>query len=498
MAIPTQAGPITSQPLRLLIVEDSPADAELSLAVLRHAGYVITYDLVDSFALYEQALARANCDLILCDHNLTSWTGMDALATVRRTGRDIPFIVVTAVLGDEAAVEYIKQGATDYVLKDRLTRLPSVVDRALREKASREDIARFQDEILRTKIEWELTFDAVPDMVLLLDGECRIQRINCAVTQFTKLELPDLINRRCYEVLSCATQAPPGCPHERMLQTGHEERGEIVDHPRSGLAVEATVSPLWERNGNMRGCVCVLRDITERIQAMDALRRSQTELRALTAQLISAREDEGKRLARELHDDFCQRMAALIMEVAVFRQQLAPLSLPVNDSLQLIEGEIGEFTRDLQQFSHQLHPSILDCGLMAAVRAECAAFSKRHGVATDVLSHNVPDSLPGELSLNVYRIVQESLWNIAKHAHAREVRLNLSVMGGELVLAIEDNGKGFDPDEIKGRGGLGLVSMEERARLIRGNFLVESQPGKGTRVKIRVPIPPQDSGAVRL
>jgi DNA-binding NtrC family response regulator len=185
--IAREASPIASPPpLRVLIVEDSTADAELAVAVLKRAGYPLAYDLVDSPMPFEQKLKEARYDLILCDHNLITWTGMEALQTVRRMGKDIPFVLVSAVLGDEAAVEYIKQGATDYVLKHRLDRLPVVVGRALKEKAHREEEARFQETIVAAKREWELTFDAVPDMVLLIDQECRIQRANRAVAQFAK------------------------------------------------------------------------------------------------------------------------------------------------------------------------------------------------------------------------------------------------------------------------------------------------------------------------
>ena len=124
--------------LRVLIVEDDAADAELAMSVLKRAGYPLAFDVIDSATDFEERLAHADYDAILCDHNLGAWTGMEALEILKKSGKDIPFLVLTAVLGDEAAVEYVKRGASDYLLKDRLERLPVALSCALRDKANRE------------------------------------------------------------------------------------------------------------------------------------------------------------------------------------------------------------------------------------------------------------------------------------------------------------------------------------------------------------------------
>jgi signal transduction histidine kinase len=155
--------------------------------------------------------------------------------------------------------------------------------------------------------------------------------------------------------------------------------------------------------------------------------------------------------------------------------------------------EVGRLAQDIHRLSRQLHPSILEhLGLMAGLRAECASFSSQHGIGVELVPATVPDSLPGEIALSLYRIAQESLWNVAKHARAQQVRLVVSQGNGELLLVVEDDGSGFELDQVKGRGGLGLVSMEERARQVGGDLLVKSHPGKGTRVEVRVPLPPAE------
>jgi PAS domain S-box-containing protein len=268
------------RPLRLLIVEDNPADAELMVAILKRAGFPLTFEVVDSAALFQQRLAEGTYDAILCDHNLRTWTGMTALETLRQSAKEIPFVVVTAALGDEAAVEYIKQGAADYVLKHRLERLPAVVGRALREKAHREENRRLQEQILCAKREWELTFDTVPDAVLLLDEEYRIQRANRAATELLGLQFSQFIGKPCYEVLHRLDNPPSDCPHHRMVQSGNEERGELAE-PSLNKVFYVTASPLRDARGALKGCVRVMRDITEPKRAEEALRSSEERYRAL-------------------------------------------------------------------------------------------------------------------------------------------------------------------------------------------------------------------------
>jgi PAS domain S-box-containing protein len=270
----------SQRPLRVLIVEDSPTDAEMLVAILKRAGYALSFDVVDVPEQFAQHLADQQYDLILSDHNLLTWTGLDALATLRQSGKDIPFIAVTASLGDEAAAEYFHRGATDYVLKHRLERLPDVISRALREKAFRDEAARLQERIFSAKREWELTFDSVPDVVLILDERLRIQRANRAAARLLGLEFSQIIGKRCCEVVHGEQEPYPACPYQRMLLSGVEERADIED-PRLGRVFDVTATPLRDSSGAVRGCIEVLRDVTQRRHTEEALRGSEASYRAL-------------------------------------------------------------------------------------------------------------------------------------------------------------------------------------------------------------------------
>jgi signal transduction histidine kinase len=151
---------------------------------------------------------------------------------------------------------------------------------------------------------------------------------------------------------------------------------------------------------------------------------------------------------------------------------------------------VGTLAKDIHRISHQLHPAILDdLGLAAALKNECVAFSEQYGIRTQFDPDNVPRTIPHDISLCLYRVAQECLRNISKHAQASEVRVTLNRGRDEIAMEIADAGDGFELENIKGKGGLGLISMEERIRLVNGAFSIRSEPGKGTLVKVRVPLP---------
>ncbi|MCL4522571.1 MAG: response regulator [Acidobacteria bacterium] len=278
--------------MRLLIVEDSKADAELTVATLKRAGYAVSFDVVDSLSDFQNRLAQADYDIILSDHNLITWTGAEALEMLQKTGKDIPLLVLTATLGDEAAVDYVKRGAADYILKHRLDRLPVAVGRALQEKAHREEAVHLQELIVAGKREWELTFDTVPDPVFLLDEECRVQRANLVTTEIFGLKFPQLIGKPCFEVLSCRRIENRRCPHESLLESGVNARGEL-EEPRIGKVFDMTCTALRDPSGVLRGSVVVLRDISERKKAEVKLRLQAAALEsAANAILLSSRQGE--------------------------------------------------------------------------------------------------------------------------------------------------------------------------------------------------------------
>jgi PAS domain S-box-containing protein len=246
--------------------------------------------VVDSTALFRKHLNEGDYDVILADHNLVTWTGMDALEILKQSGRDIPLIVVTGILGDEAAVKYIKNGASDYVLKNNLGRLSTAIDRALQEKTNRTNAEQLQRQISRGKHEWELTFDSVPDPVFVISEDCLVLRANRAASKVFGLSFDEIVGRHCYEVIHSRTEPVPTCPHQCLLIRGQNSQGDVEER-RLGKVFHSSTSILNDPDGALRGCVHVLHDVTERKRTEEALRRQALTFENIYDAVVAADED---------------------------------------------------------------------------------------------------------------------------------------------------------------------------------------------------------------
>ena len=502
--------------LRLLIAEDSPADAELNVAMLKRAGYSLSYDLADSPSVFEQRLAQNQYNLILSDHNMGNWIGTDALDILRQSGKDVPFIVVTATLGDEAAVEYVKSGATDYVLKHRLQRLPIAVGRALREKAHREETARLQEEVLCAKRDWELTFDSVPDLVLILDPEGIVQRANRVVADTVGLDFSQIVGRHCYEVVHGMSEACQDCPHHRSLESGQTERGDL-EEPRLGKVFDAFCTPLRHPDGTVQGSVVALRDITERKQLEKQLFQTQ-RLEAIG------------RLAGGIAHDFNNILGIVTGYSDLVLERLEPES-PLRSKIEQIRkaGERGiALTRQLLAFGRQqvLEPMVLnlndwvsdtmnmleqslgeDIEIATVLNPELGAVKADPAQMEQIIMNlaiNARDAMPtgGKLTIETANAELDE-----KYAQQRHV---VAQPGPYVMLAVSDTGIGMDADllsrifepffttkdKFKGTG-LGLSTVYGIVKQSGGYVWVYSELNKGTTFKIYLPRVDQAAEEVR-
>ncbi len=223
--------------------------------------------------------------------------------------------------------------------------------------------------------------------------------------------------------------------------------------------------------------------------AAHVLGRTQEELSVMTVRLLSAQEQERGRIARDLHDDIGQRVALLHMDLERMWSKLPPAAQEAAGSeFRAVLGRIAELSKDLRNLSHDLHPPILDdLGLEIALRELCETFEERHATAVRFSTRDVPADIPPSTSIALYRIVQEALQNIAKHAGADSIHIALIGGTGTIELSVRDNGSGFDARVQKSASGLGLVSMTQRAKLAGGSLEIESHPNTGTRIHVSVP-----------
>jgi signal transduction histidine kinase len=210
--------------------------------------------------------------------------------------------------------------------------------------------------------------------------------------------------------------------------------------------------------------------------------------RDLGGRLVNAQEDIRRRIARDLHDDLSQRLALMSVELEMLEQKLPAQPETITGPMQKISGDVRNLSSEVHRLAHELHPAKLDqLGLAAAVRGFCKELSEANQIAIEFEAGDLPRVMPNDLTLCVYRVLQEALQNAIKHSDATRVKVELATNGEKLHLIVTDDGHGFDPRAIKIKPSLGIVSMRERVRMVKGLISVQSRPGEGTRIEVRVP-----------
>jgi PAS domain S-box-containing protein len=278
----------------------------------------------------------------------------------------------------------------------------------------------------------------------------------------------------------------------RVLGDGHGKVEIRFRHFKTGEAIWMiyNVFNICDTHGATVGWATVSVDITERRRAELALQESRQELRALAGRLINTEEQERKRISRELHDDLNQKLACLAFDADGLRMMPFSSEDKIREELLSLRTRIVELSKDVREISHRLHPSILDdLGLIAALDELSQEFSTRERVEVQFTHEAVPPAIPAEVAACLYRVAQEAIHNVLKHARADYVRMRLSGDSRGIHLSIHDTGVGFDSEAGLRRPGLGILSMKERVLLVHGEFSIHSQPGQGTEVRVFVPLP---------
>jgi signal transduction histidine kinase len=352
--------------IRILLLEDSPTDAELVRYALRQGGLNFTLEHVDNKAAFVERLEATPPDLVLSDFSLPSLDGYEALALARERCPDVPLIFVTGTLGEEVAIETLKKGATDYVLKHRLSRLVPSVHRAMREAKERR----------------------------------------------------------------------------------------------------------------------------ERKRAEEQLRLSHAQLRSLSMYLQDVREEERTHIAREVHDELGQALTGLKLQLTWLSSRLPPNPKPLQEKAKDMASCIDDTIQTIRRIATELRPGVLDtAGLPAAIEWQAHQFQSQTGIQCRVKTTVQDADWNQDLNTAFFRIFQETLTNIIRHAGATRVEVRLSEDDGWLELQIKDNGRGISEAQIHNTKSIGLLGMRERAALLGGEVVWRGQPGKGTTVTVRLPKP---------
>jgi PAS domain S-box-containing protein len=296
-------------------------------------------------------------------------------------------------------------------------------------------------------------------------------------------------------------------PSDLAIWVNPEERLAHVNRLESGSTIRNLESQFRIKNGEIRtglrsaemieidGEPCVLgviADITE-------MKRAEEALSTISHRLIEAHEEERRWIACEIHDDISQRLALIALQLDVLGRSLSPSAFELSQKLKILNERALQIGKDIQLMSHRLHSSSLESlGLVSAAKGLCEELSELQGVEVDFHCENVPEDVPNEISLCLFRVLQEALQNAVKYSGVRYIQVSLSGLPNEIQLIVQDAGIGFDL-KAPGEGrGLGLTSMKERLKLASGVLTINSHPKQGTTIQAAVPRNPKKKAAMAI
>jgi two-component system CheB/CheR fusion protein len=333
--------------------------------------------------------------------------------------------------------------------------------------------------------------------ILVIDASGKLVMVNAAAEAMFGYHRDELLGQPLEVLLPQQLRAAHAehraaylaAPKIRLMGSGLEIGGCRKD----GSEFPAEVGLSYVQTSGALLAVASVVDISERrktevalAEKEGALRLSDQQLQMFTASLLTAQEEERERLAGELHDDLNQRLAALAMQAAALEQS-PDSATSVRDQIRGFRLTIEALSEEVRRLAHQLHPTVLEhFGLAKALDSYCEEFSRLKELRIRFRQRDVPEAVPQEVALCLYRIAQEALANVARHSGAKTASVVLAGAAGRIHLAVSDNGVGFDADAA--RPGLGLVSMRERIRLVGGTLSIKTRPGDGSRIEVSIPL----------
>lgn len=480
--------------LHLLMVEDSADDAALVLQALRQAGLTLEMRQVDSAAEMAAALGQYRCDLVISDYNLPGFSGTEALRLLRERSPDTPFIVVSGCIGEDAAVALMKDGADDYVMKDDLARLAPAIERSLKEARTRMQRRLAELALRESEARFKAIVSNIPGTVLQLllhtDGSRSFGYVSegCMALFGTT---PRLLQR--YPSFFFDLITPEDLPgFQQSMELSARELSDWNWEGRMRVSGSEDVKWVNLRSSPRRledGSIMfegILSNITQNKLAELEVRRSREQLSNLSAHIASAKERERTKIAREIHDDLGGTLTAIKIMLMRLGNGLAPDAREAQHRLRSTEALVDGALETTRRISTELRPGILDLGIVAALEWQAAEFEKRLDMACRMTCAHEEITLDGEISIALFRIFQETLTNIAKHAGATRVEIELEAGEESITLHVHDNGRGIAGDDLAKPQAFGILGMQERARGLGGSAGVR-RTRTGTTATVRLP-----------
>lgn len=600
----TAAG--AGSPLSVLFVEDSAEDEAQMLRALRRDGYAPEHARVQTLEDMRRELTRRRWDVILCDSAIPEFDAAALLRFLEDADLQVPLVIVSGTIDEEAAVSAVRIGAADYILKDRMARLGAAVARAIEQRRLDRERLQAQDERREFERRFRELLENVEQAAVTLDRRGRVTFCNNCLLRLTGWRRQEVIGSDWFSRFAPAGRTagddlaggdfPPH--HRSQIRTKADGPREILwsntvlrdasgevdglasigqdvtdrrsaldgpggelfctvfDHAGIGIAlIGPSDGRILRCNGSLAGMLgygvaelcgktvadvshpedlrveeglllgviegragryqmqkrylrrdggvawglhmgTVVRDSEARalfvIATVEALPEprpagGEPELHALVDRLNSVREEEARRIARQLHDNLGQQLTSLNIEFSDLELKLADLVPRQQRQIARMHSAVGQTIESVRRISGELRLGQLDVlGLSGAVDWQLGEFTRRTGIRCRVNRLDEAADLSDAQNTALYRILQEALGNVARHAAATEVGVSLEAGDGHATLRVRDNGRGITEAELAGRGALGLLGMRERARLAGGRLEIHGRPGAGTEVSVTI------------
>lgn len=343
--------------------------------------------------------------------------------------------------------------------------------------------------LLRSLKDWEEIFNAMTDIITIHDKEFNIIYANTSAKKV--LGLP---NMELNKVIKCfsfyhGTECPPsGCPSCDCVKSGKAAVFELFE-PHLGRNIEIRAMARFDKKNQIIGVIHICRDITERKRSEEQLKSSREKLRNLTAHLNLVREEERKHIAREIHDELAQALTALKIDLFWMDKRLSEDQLELQQKITSMSDLIDMTIKSVRRISSELRPGLLDdLGLQAAMEWQAKEFQSRTGIKCEIDFRTDDLNLEQDRATAIFRIFQETLTNVVRHAGATKVKVKLKEMKDCLSMEVSDNGRGITDEQIANPKSFGLMGIQERVHLLGGIIKIKGVRGKKTVVSLDIPL----------
>lgn len=465
--------------LKILMLEDSPVDSEIIQRMLKQEFPHTRFSVVKDKEEFDRSLNQSLPDIILSDNSLPQFSAVEALRVIRERRLNVPFIMVTGTMSDEFAANIIKSGADDYILKDRLIRLPAAINAALLKRRAEQEKNEALQERMESEARYRIFLQRITDAFISVDRNWCYTYLNRQAGDLIRRDPAEMIGKNVWEEFPEAVESATFHAFHRAMK----EQRYI-----SNIDYYAPLN-LWQENHiypSADGLSVFIQDITEKKKLEIALMEQQrNEQLRMTSVSLAAQEKERNAIGRELHDNVNQILVGTNMMLSLLEKD----NPKKTDIIRACMDNIRDAIAENRKIAHELvAPDLRKENLLTQVNKLCSNMLQPGGIAFEVDHSGYNEALLSrEQKLALYRIIQEQCTNITRYAKADKVRFFFSTADSlALTMIISDNGVGMKEDAQP--AGIGLQNINSRVSVLGGTVAIKTAPGKGFALHINFPL----------